>query len=359
MKLALLGADDDVMALVRALAARHKLEIVAAYQSGAWSAELEGLAPDARLGDEWESLLLGNVADAVIVGRGAREDERADQLRKLAQASVPTIAVHPACEYIVGYELEMIRRDVQGLLIPYYPGIADPAVEKLRQRVEAGVEQVACERAVRRERHAMLTQLARDAEILRRLVGPITKVSAVGALADGAPTTLHVHLTSQSGKLVRWSSAGEVDGEGATITLVDPSGKLAHPLDGDVDSFAAMLPAIIQGETPPPATWMDACRALEIVGHVPRCVERGKTIELYNEEHTEESAFKGVMAVGGCLILMIGLLLVVLVAVVEGLQLPLGGLRLWSAWPALLFLAFFLFLLLQFLGPLARRPPQS
>ena len=52
--------------------------------------------------------------------------------------------------------------------------------------------------------------------------------------------------------------------------------------------------------------WLAACRDQEAAEAVDRSLARGRTIELFNEEHTEEESFKSVMAMGGCLLLVIG-----------------------------------------------------
>jgi hypothetical protein len=380
MNFALLGIDDDVLALARAIAATDEHAIVSLFEGGHYASAIRDLAPMVATDQEWESLLLEDVVDCVIVGRSAPEDVRADQLRKLVQAKVPLIVVHPTCEAIVGYEIEMIRRDVDATIIPYYPLIAHPIVDRLRSLAETPrtsgttLEQITFERRqADRSRAAVMMQLARDSEIARRMLGSITKVGAFGALAHDRPTSLAVQMTNPAGEFVRWSVEAAPDETTALIRLAVDGKQVACELTQDkallrlndlpestpnVDSARLLidqLPAILRREQSPPATWMDCCRAQEIVDTVPRCLARGKTIELYNEEHTEEGAFKGVMAVGGCLILMIGLLMVVFVAVVEGLQLPLHRFSLWSNWPLYICSAFFFFLLLQFFRFAARR----
>jgi hypothetical protein len=91
MKLALLGIDDDALALVRWAIAAGGHELVAAYDCGHREREVRELAPQSRLSESWESLVLGSAADAVIVGRGGAElagetgiadaERRNDQLR--------------------------------------------------------------------------------------------------------------------------------------------------------------------------------------------------------------------------------------------------------------------------------------
>src|SRR5262249_47889476 len=149
-------------------------------------------------------LVVGSVADAVIVGRGGPKlgeatgisdaERRAEQLRKLAQAAVPMIVVCPACEAIIGFEIEMIRRDTRGILVPYSPGADHPAISGLADLTFSGessplgkIEQIVLEReSSDRSRDAVLVQLSRDAAVLRQLIGKIQSVSAAGpAMAIG------------------------------------------------------------------------------------------------------------------------------------------------------------------------------
>src|SRR4051794_5736909 len=131
MKLALLGADTDSLTLVRWAIEQGGHQLVVAYDSQVFAPQLSELAPGVRVNNNWEELFLNTVADAVIIGRGGREaahdanvapaERRADQLRKLTQAAVPMIVGCPACESIVGFEIEMIRRDTKTVIIPYIP----------------------------------------------------------------------------------------------------------------------------------------------------------------------------------------------------------------------------------------------
>ena len=80
-----------------------------------------------------------------------------------------------------------------------------------------------------------------------------------------------------------------------------------------------------------------------------RSLLRGRTIELFNEEPTEEQSFKGVMAMGGCLTLMASFGVLLLVALVEALQLPIRGWLIWRLWPVYLLTPLAVFLLMQLL----------
>jgi hypothetical protein len=75
----------------------------------------------------------------------------------------------------------------------------------------------------------------------------------------------------------------------------------------------------------------------------------------FNEEHTEEESFKGVMAMGGCLLLVMALGVLFIAVVVEGLRLPIRTWPLWRLWPFYLLVPIVAFLLLQLLQLVVKR----
>lgn len=372
MKFSLLGVDAEVLAIVQEWVTRQQLDLVAVYEAGEFAADLHALAPQAKIGGEWETLLTGGI-DFVLVGRRVENnDMRADQLRKLVQEAVPLILVHPACEYIIGYELEMIRADVKGVILPYYPGMFRAEFRSESETSEHAqasapatlgkIEQLVFQRRMAsRTRSAVRDQLARDAALIRQVLGNIRQVGAQGTLDDSkGPINLGVQLTSESGVLARWSVEPAKGRDDAVCTLIGAHGDRAIDLPAVVDDSADLLAYVqraLERQQQHGPAWLDACRATEIADTVPRCLARGKTIDLYNEEHTEDGAFKGTMAVGGCLIIMLGLFALVIVALVEGLQLPIRDYFFWRIWPVYLLAPIVVFLFLQVLGMLARSAP--
>lgn len=412
MRIALLGADEEALLLVRHAVLARGHSLAAACDVGAWSGPLAQLAPGVRLEDNWESLVLGSVAEAVIVARGLSRqagatgfddtERRADQLRKLAAAEVPLLVVSPACEAIVGFEIEMIRRDVGGVIVPYTPGRQHPALDRLATwLVDLGespvgpIEQILLERQqADRSRAAVLVQLARDAALVRRLVGDIRAVSASGPPREAGrdplgpkPTTLpplanlSVTLGGQLETPVRWSIGPVADAEGGQLVLVGDRGRavLSMPAvgewrlefvgaaeelssdfaTGDREAAFADLTRRILDQQPDDGAWLAACRDQEVAEAVDRSLARGRTIELFNEQHTEEESFKGVMAMGGCLLLSATLAMVFVAALVEGLQLPLREMGFWRAWPAYVLLPLGVFLVLQLLGFAVKKEPDE
>jgi hypothetical protein len=408
MKLALIGADEESLALLRWAVGEGGHELVSGFDLAGHAAIVQTIAPQVKLNEDWESLVLGSAVDAVIVARagagltaatGIPDDERrAEQLRKLAQAAVPMLVFCPAGEAIVGFEIEMIRRDVGGVIVPVVHAWWDSRTDWLYDLLVGGeqgrigkIEQVLFERQqVDRTRSAVLVQLARDVAILRSLLGEIRSVSATGpAAAHGRDplgprpkelpslANLSVHLGGDWEPSVRWSISPVVDQEGARLTFVGERGKaiLNMPLRGEWT--AEMLGAsreivATKNSTSPPAVvsrlkdaierpetakdqWLNACRDQEVAEAVDRSLAKGRTIELFGEQHTEEESFKGVMAVGGCLLLVMALGVVFIATVVEGLRLPMRDWTLWKYWPIYLLVPVVVFLLLQLLQLVVKR----
>ena len=408
MKLALIGADEESLALVRWAVRDGGHALVSAFDLAGRAEEVQTIAPNVRLNEDWESLVLGSAVDAVIVARagaglarqtGISDDERrAEQLRKLAQAAVPMLVFCPACEAIVGFEIEMIRRDVGGVILPVTHAWWDSRTDWLYDLLVGGeqsrigrVEQVLFERQqADRSRPAVLLQLARDVAIVRSLLGEIRSVSATGpAPAIGRDplgpkpkelpslANLSVHLGGDWRPSVRWSMSPVVEQEGAKLTLVGERGKAVlqmparggwsaevlgqdRPLEAaqDSSSSASILsrlqkalgqPELAEGQ------WLNACRDKEVAEAVDRSLARGRTIELFGEAHTEEDSFKGVMAMGGCLLLVMALGVVFVATVVEGLRLPLRDWQVWKYWPIYLLVPVVVFLLLQLLQVFIKR----
>src|SRR6185295_12592744 len=94
MKLAILGADHDILELARAVGASNEHEIVLICDEGndvGYSEGLRAVVPRARTVEAWEGLIDAEQVDAVLVARGMIEDLREEQLRKFVQSGVPIL----------------------------------------------------------------------------------------------------------------------------------------------------------------------------------------------------------------------------------------------------------------------------
>jgi predicted dehydrogenase len=388
MKLAVLGTDPDILALVNAaLAAGHSVVWLGDVRSEDRPA-LERLLPRLRESADWESLLDHRLVDAVLVGRGtASEALRAEQLKRLVADIMPVLAVHPlGTSVLVYYELDMARHEVHGVLRHYSPLAGTPAVAQLVEWVQAGsgsigtVHQLVCQRYLADcGRESVIRHLARDVEVLRAVAGGVRTVSAVGPPSEDASyASLQVQMTGPGAATLRWAVAPTTAGlpraeltllgERGTATLELPSndGRLATDISGTtetistppfdapreaIDALAAALAANGTEQSKAASTWQNATAAMEIVDTIELSLQKGRTIEVHQQRLTEQLAFRGTMAAFGC-----GLLLLMFVALVAaGLVGDLLGVPLKDYWPPALLVVLAIFLLMQALPWLVKR----
>lgn len=404
MKLGLLGIDARIAQVVAAAATRGDTIAI--------GCELPTTGPLARLvaadvprDPSWQSLLDPRVCDAVLVGRDGWNDGRADGVRALVQAGRTLLLSHPlSLSMLWAYELDMIRGDSGGRLIPFLPDRLHPFIRRLQERIEAGlagasplgaVETIMMERRlVDRSRDAVLRALAIDADLVRVLAGDPSRLSTLGAAdADAAWNTLAVGLTGPSQVPVRWQVV-RGDRPSLRITLNHAQGSCAVDIPDIPDDPAAAtggrLPWIWSedgsetvtfdpGEVMldvlhaphlttavAPAAWSDAARAIELAETVPRSLAKGRAIDLHQEEFSELGTFRGTMASLGCGLVLAALLVLVLATLVGGIAREAGwewGERLAGIWPQVVLAVLGLFLALQVLplliGANRTEPPKT
>ena len=385
MKFALLGGGPEVEELLSTLLENGQHQLVAVFDAEDRQAREDRLgsedrqamlhvSPSSVRADSWESLLGGTLADAVLVGDARDQDRRADQLRKFAQASLPMILVHPACEAIVGFELDMICQDTKCPMIPYVPGLNEPWLFQLSEAIRSNslsigrIQQAVIERNnVTVAKHHLLRLFARDVLTARLLLGRITHLSAIGPLAESEEFgNLSVQMTTENGAVVRWSNQPIDSPSSIRIRLIGEHGGGELLQDSDSSTWKFQIPGwdspeptsrntdaerLLQAFDDPQSTvdWDEACRATELAETVVRSLRRGRTIELHHEPHTEKDTFKGLMAAGGCFALLGTLGVFVLLGILEALDLPFMNFSLWQHWHLVLLAALGIFLSLQFL----------
>jgi hypothetical protein len=384
MKFASLGITPETLSAVRALwAAGHSLRDL--FDPFPETLELAAAVPQMQIRHDWENLLHDQEFDAVLIAGPLMSDalsseqkiRREDQLRKLVQARVPLITFPPVCEAILGFELEMIRRDVQGLIASYYPEAEHPVWRELQQRAES-VEQITVEHGlVLRSRSAVQAAFVQDLEILRHFLGPLRSVTASGGeLRPGERpelTHLSVSVMGTQACAVRWSvlpmrEAAETRFQffsaSGTTTIVVPA-ESASPAEWkrittstetlapmpNVEPFLTQFQQALRNESQSLTPWLDSCRNVEAMEAIDRSIERSRTIQLYNEELSEAASFKGTMAVWGCLLLMLTLFVFIAVGVLPLLLgFKKGSGNPWWILQTCLIVPFVIFLLLQLLS---------
>jgi predicted dehydrogenase len=381
IRVALLGADDTARAIAQAIAKGGRFELAGICElddrAEAELARCLGIE-GARLRRfaEWESLLDRQQTDVVVVAPDVDDDRRAEQLRKLIQTGVPVIASHPVVDsMLVYYELDMIRRDTQSVLLPYLPDRHHPAISEIRAMAADGenspigkLEQVVVLRRLpHTDRPTALSSFARDVDLIRGIAGDMTRLGAMAAAADGGFSSLGVQMSGPTGVVARWSVEPVHESSGGRLEVLGTKGKVLVEMRDDrepwsltlssagktqTQSFDRWTPAAaalgqlelaLGGQTPQP-DWVDAARSIELAETIDRSLEKSRTIDLYYEEYTEEGTFKGTMTSIGCGLLILTLFLMGAVAIADHVGLPYA-----RYWPYLLLGGLGAFLLLQLL----------
>jgi predicted dehydrogenase len=390
MRFAILGTDPDIVALV--VAARslgHEVVWLGDVRATEASA-IAKLTPNVMPSPDWETLLDHATAEAVLIGQGIASSElRAEQLKRLATDAVPLLVVHPVSESVLTYyEVDMIRRETRCLVCHYNPPIGVPAIKQIASWVRDGhpvagpIHQIACERyAEDSRRETVLHHLARDVELLATVAGDIRTVSAVGPQTENQSyASLQVQLTAANLASLRWSVTPNAAEAGSIkITLVGDRGnftltisdwgaeigevtwQLEDALSGQrreasVEQFDAAATAINQlaaavSHTDPQhraaaSTWDKATRTMEVVDAIELSLQKERAIEVHQQHLTEQLAFRGTMAAIGCGLLLAGLAVLMLAAVMGGVETILQQ-KLVPFWPLILLAALSVFLLLQ------------
>jgi hypothetical protein len=393
MKLGLLGSDERIAGVAAAAAARGVTVVRAADPAAAASEFLDPAS-----------------CDAILVGSEGWDPARAEAVRSLVQTGRPLVVSQPLeLAMLWAWELEMIRQDAGGAIVPLLPARLHPFLARLKRIIEAaaagsgplgGVESLVFERRqADRSRSAVLASLARDGDLVRVLVGEPARVAALGAgaedptwnsltvgftapasvpvrwqVAGGGESSLRIALVCQQGTIEvevpddtgrpwRWSQPGvEVeppafDPDAAILGVLDAALGQGTPPASGADAVppatgADAVPPATGADAVPPASWADAARAIELAETVPRSLARGRGIDLHQEEFSELGTFRGTMASLGCGIILAALVLVVLATLVGGIahefDWDLGG-RLAGAWPIVALVVLGGFLALQVL----------
>ncbi|MFN6189501.1 MAG: hypothetical protein ACK54F_08635 [Planctomycetia bacterium] len=384
MKLGLLGIDDQIAPIVAA--ARRRGDDISLVCDVAADSPHAALVEGLPRADSWEALVDPRSTDAVLVGGDGWNELRAEGVRKLVQAGRTLVLSQPLeLSMLWAYEIDMIRKDSGARLIPVLPDRLQPFLERLKEAIEAGLagagslgplESIECQRRLRdRSRERVLGQLARDADLLRVLVGDPRRLSTLGGgETDAAWGTLAVGLTGGANLPVRWRvSRGE--SPGLSLTLVGGAGSLAVDIPADDASQwtltaepggrveraafdrAATILGLLEGSSSggtvvAAAMWDDAARAIELAETVPRSLAKGRAIDLHQEEFSELGTFKGTMASLGCAIVLGGLFVLLLATLVGGIAKEAGwefGERIAGVWPVAVLVVLGAFLLLQLL----------
>jgi hypothetical protein len=279
----------------------------------------------------------------------------------------------------------MLRRETGGILRHYNPLAGHPLwldvagwVRGARPEIGRTVQVTCTRRVAGGARDDVLRSLARDVEILAAVAGDIRQVSAIGpGDASSSFASLQVQMTSSSAATLRWSVAptSQTDasmeltlvGEHGTLTFSSELNASQMPENAPVPTGdgrqhivfslrSAPMTAIRELETAvletdavrrsAYSTWQTATRAMEIVDAVELSLERGRTIEVHQQQLTEQTAFRGTMAAFGCGLLLLGTAVMFIMGLLGGVEAVLQQ-PLFRGWAGALLAVLAVFLLLQ------------
>jgi hypothetical protein len=225
----------------------------------------------------------------------------------------------------------------------------------------------------------VLTHLARDAEFLAAVAGDIRRVTAIGpALNDSSYASLQIQMNSSAAASVRWAigyaKAGanrlelalrgeygiaiirvadtgndeqtwllDVDGPDAPVNETLDVNK---PANAAIDRLAESLSQSQTGGSAGASTWDAATRAMEVVDAAELSLQKGRTIEVFQQQLTERLAFRGTMAAIGCGLIIVAFLAVVAVGLLGGAE-GIVKQKIAPSWSIVLLAVLAFFLLLQ------------
>jgi hypothetical protein len=299
------------------------------------------------------------------------------------------LIVHPVLDSVLPYyEIDMARRETGGV-VRHFNSVSDhPILRSCSEWVRDGhapvgrIHQISCERCISDSTKAdALGHLARDVELLATVAGDIRRVSAIGPAPTAASfASLQVQMTSSSAASLRWSVGSTAStGAGIVMTLLGERGTISlraadqrsgdpaapwqievkshaeneiqtlEPFDPALAAVRQLADAVDQANSKSAAeksTWDSATRAMEVVDAVELSLQKGRTIEVFQQELTERLAFRGTMAALGCGLMLIAFGAIVFVTLLGGAEGAVGR-KVIPSWPVVLLAVLAVFLLLQ------------
>jgi hypothetical protein len=288
----------------------------------------------------------------------------------------------------------MTRRETNAIVQHFNPLPPADVLNELAEWVRDGhpaagrIHQVTCERrTAASDRAGVLGHLARDVELLAAIAGDIRRVSAIGpATLDSSFASLQVQIATTAASSARWSVSSAAYGTaGMQVALLGERGMVYlreftganNAPQWELETSADSLTAGEELETADPAsnaitrivdaisqqdpnargncsTWSAATRDMEVIDAVELSLQKGRTIEVFQQQLTEQLAFRGTMAALGCGLLLVAFFGVIAIALLGGAEGVIRQ-RIAPAWPLVLLAVLAFFLLLQAVPLLAQK----
>ena len=152
---------------------------------------------------------------------------------------------------------------------------------------------------------------------------------------------------------VQWHLNTTVEGTSETETI-----PTSHPARGAIERLRNLGHQLKLRRAGRRGAWPAATRDMEVVDAVELSLQKGRTIEVFQQQLTEQLAFRGTMAALGCGLLLLVFFGVIGVAMLGGAE-GMMRQRLAPAWPIILLAVLAFFLLLQAVPLLAQKSRKS
>jgi myo-inositol 2-dehydrogenase/D-chiro-inositol 1-dehydrogenase len=328
MTFLILGDGAEELAWAHAIARNPRHRLGAAYPG------FEEFPDALRPTDLDGALALADV-EAVVVGRGLQS--RGESLRRVAAAGLPAICLHPPGDDSEAYyQVALSRAETGAVVIPDLPIRLHPGLKSLHRAIDDS--ELGEFRGLRLEWSGEPDEFdlarylfPRLVDGVRALIGEVDAVTATGDRPGPRPTEeLIVHLRGSdsrraevriargpkapvrmmfngtSGSLI-FDFPANCEGRSKLIRRTSMAPETVTELD-PWDPHAAILGALVEAvasrEQNIHPNLIDGTRAMELSEATVRSLKRGKTVDLFYEEITEASTFKGVMTSIGCVVLL-------------------------------------------------------
>jgi predicted dehydrogenase len=355
MRFALLGNHPDGVEMACALAESGRHQVVA-HTVSVEEATLRRWGGGAQKVGDIEEVLADPAVEAVIVA--GHPANRPAQVRRALQSERHVLCVHPADQTPdIAYEAAMLQNDTKHVLLPLLYEAAHPGVRRLGEFLRRGADPqeeapvgyfrlLVVERVTTGEVLGHIEIEGQKSsfpgwDVLRTLGGEIVEVSAFAGPEELRPDEpVLVAGRFEKGSVFqatflpnqpepRWRLA--VVGTKGTAELLfpvgpagpsflswrDASGERREEWWEPFDPWPALVEqfeAAVAGRAPTSArvlSWQDEVRGLELDDAARRGVEKRRASTLDFQEANEEVGFKGTMALVGCGLLWVVLLLLI------------------------------------------------
>jgi hypothetical protein len=397
MKFSFLGFNAISRPLAEAILAHPEHQFVAVFAADEEFSLTD--FPGVQQEREWEAVLHNSESDMIVISPHSDQAAQEDRLRRVVQCELPAIAIQPYCNVLAAFEMDMIQVQTSAPLICYSPAdhqslvgdlnawITDPASSPLGR-----IWQIAMHSNPDTiQRAGVLKQLAYDISVVRNIAGTIRQVNATtNSVGEDVFDNLNIIFTTDSPSLFAWyldqslparACELKLTGDDGDLTVVLSQNHACWQIKGETnlqsassaETFLKSLPETLSEPATNPS-WLNWCQDLDVAETVPTSLRRRRTIDMLDEARTEEGAFKGVMSIGGCALLLATMFALLAGTIIEGFRFPFRKnsyqatqpeersaqqsptdapafwIRLWPVYP------FALFLLLQFLRLIIKSP---